>query len=77
MNWLQTTRGLLRTLFRKRKLDEMDDELRSHVEMQTQENIQAGMNLEKPATQHCDSSEGSSRSKKRAAISVVSVGLKT
>jgi predicted permease len=47
MNWLQTTRGLLRTLFRKRKLDEeMDDELRSHVEMQTQENFEAGMKPE-------------------------------
>src|SRR5439155_391565 len=33
-----------RTLFQKRKLDaEMEEELRSHIEMQTQENIGAGM----------------------------------
>src|SRR5436190_7662834 len=37
----------LRALFRKEKLDaEMDDEMRSHIEMQTQENIEAGMNPE-------------------------------
>ena len=37
----------LRALFQKRKLDaEMDDEMRSHIEMQTQENIEAGMNPE-------------------------------
>src|SRR5438034_6886884 len=36
-----------RTLFQKRKLDaEMDEEMRSHIEMQTQENIEAGMNPE-------------------------------
>src|SRR6058998_4244808 len=35
----------LRALFQKRKLDaEMDDEMRSHIEMQTQENLDAGMN---------------------------------
>ena len=37
----------LRALFQKRKLDaEMDDEMRSHIEMQTQENLDAGMNPE-------------------------------
>src|SRR5206468_5253551 len=36
-----------RALFQKRKLDaEMDEEMRSHIEMQTQENIEAGMNPE-------------------------------
>src|SRR5919106_4163022 len=34
-------------LFRKRKLDAaMDEEMRSHIEMQTQENLDAGMNPE-------------------------------
>src|SRR6266566_4209599 len=37
----------LRALFQKRKLDaEMDEEMRSHIELQTQENIDAGMNPE-------------------------------
>src|SRR5881397_939020 len=37
----------LRALFQKEKLDgQMDDEMRSHIEMQTQENIEAGMNPE-------------------------------
>src|SRR2546428_10073961 len=36
-----------RALFQKQKLDaQMDDEMRSHIEMQTQENIEAGMNSE-------------------------------
>jgi predicted permease len=44
MNDLKTIRAWLRALFRKRKLDaEMDDEIRSHVEMQMQENLEAGM----------------------------------
>jgi len=35
----------LRALFQKRQLDaEMDEEMRSHIEMQTQENLDAGMN---------------------------------
>src|SRR5437867_3413091 len=37
----------LRALFRKQDLDaQMDDEMRSHIEMQTQENIDAGMKPE-------------------------------
>ncbi|SRR6266536_2880373 len=37
----------LRALFQKRKLDaEMDEEMRAHIEMQTQENIKAGMHPE-------------------------------
>src|SRR5882724_3443977 len=37
----------LRALLQKRKLDaRMDDEMRSHIEMQTQENIEAGMKPE-------------------------------
>src|SRR5437870_10991394 len=44
MNWFHKLRLRSRALFRKRKLDaQMDDEMRSHIEMQTQENIDAGM----------------------------------
>ena len=44
MNTLQRIRLRLRALFCKRKLDaEMDEEMRSHIEMQTQENIDSGM----------------------------------
>ena len=33
-----------RALFQKQKVDaQMDDEMRSHIEMQTQENIESGM----------------------------------
>src|SRR5919108_5067809 len=47
MNWRRKLQLRLRALFQKRKLDmEMDEEMRSHVEMQVQENIQAGMNPE-------------------------------
>src|SRR5213596_465243 len=36
-----------RALFQKQKVDaQMDDEMRSHIEMQTQENIDSGMNPE-------------------------------
>ena len=44
MNWLRTTLLRFRALFHKRKLDaEMAEEMRAHVEMQTQENLEAGM----------------------------------
>src|SRR6266480_7076830 len=44
MNWLHKLRLRLRALLQKKKLDaRMDDEMRSHIEMQTQENIDAGM----------------------------------
>ncbi|MCI0533974.1 MAG: ABC transporter permease [Verrucomicrobiales bacterium] len=47
MNWLQKIRLRFRALFQKEKLDtRMDDEMRSHIEMQTQENIEAGMKPE-------------------------------
>src|SRR5438132_12531481 len=47
MNWRRKLQVRLRALFQKRKLDaEMDEEMRSHIEMQTQENIDAGMNPE-------------------------------
>src|SRR6266542_4162724 len=47
MNWFQKLHLRLRALFEKEKLDtQMDDEMRSHIEMQTQENIDAGMNTE-------------------------------
>ncbi|MCI0541424.1 MAG: ABC transporter permease [Verrucomicrobiales bacterium] len=45
MNWSQKLQRWCRALFRKRELDaQMDDELRSHIEMQTQDNIASGMN---------------------------------
>jgi len=44
MNWFHKFRLRFRALFQKGKLDaRMDDEMRSHIEMQTQENIEAGM----------------------------------
>src|SRR5437660_10190360 len=47
MNWLQKLRLRFRALFQKPKLDaQMDDEMRSHIEMQTQENVDAGMSRE-------------------------------
>src|SRR5678815_2481742 len=47
MNWIHKLRLRFRALFQKEKLDaRMDDEMRSHIEMQTQENIEAGMNPE-------------------------------
>src|SRR5947208_3499662 len=47
MNWRRKLQVRLRALFQKRKLDaEMDEEIRSHLQMQTQENIEAGMNPE-------------------------------
>src|SRR2546428_12751523 len=47
MNWWRKLQVRLHALFQKRKLDdEMDEEMRSHIEMQTQENIEAGMNPE-------------------------------
>ncbi|HEX3989198.1 MAG TPA: ABC transporter permease, partial [Verrucomicrobiae bacterium] len=47
MNWLQTIQARFRAAFNKRKLDqEMDEEMRSHVEMRTQQNVAAGMSLE-------------------------------
>src|SRR6266568_418262 len=47
MTWWQKLRLRLRALFQKEKLDaRMDEEMRSHIEMQTQENIEAGMQPE-------------------------------
>ena len=47
MNWFHKLRIRFRALFQKEKLDaQMDDEMRSHIEMQTQENIEAGMKPE-------------------------------
>src|SRR6266550_3621215 len=44
MNWFHKLLLRLRALFQKEKLDaEMDEEMRSHIEMQTQENIDSGM----------------------------------
>jgi len=45
VNWFREIQLRIRALFRKRELDaEMDEEMRSHVAMRTQENIEAGMN---------------------------------
>src|SRR6266511_4499425 len=47
MNWFHKFRLRFRALFQKEKLDaQMDDEMRSHIEMQTQENIESGMKPE-------------------------------
>ena len=44
MNWQPKLRSRIRALLRKRELDaEMDEEMRSHIEMRTQANIAAGM----------------------------------
>ena len=44
MTWWQKPVAILRALFRKNELDqEMDEELRSHIELQTQQNLSAGM----------------------------------
>src|SRR5882762_5006008 len=47
MNWLPTLQRRFRALFQKKKLDaRMDDEMCSHIDMQIQENIEAGMKPE-------------------------------
>ena len=47
MNWLQKLRSGFRALFRKEKLDqEMDEEMRFHLEMRARENMEAGMKPE-------------------------------
>ena len=47
MNWSHKSQLRMSALLQKQKLDnQMDDEMRSHIEMQTQENIDAGMNPE-------------------------------
>src|SRR6266496_6143127 len=47
MNWSRKLRKGFRALFHKDSLDaQMDDEMRMHLEMQTQENIESGMNPE-------------------------------
>ncbi len=47
MKWLQKLECRYRALFNKRKLDaEMDEEMRSHLEMKTQANLDAGMGQE-------------------------------
>jgi predicted permease len=47
MNWRRKLQLRFRVLFQKQKLDaQMDDEMRSHIELQAQENIAGGMNPE-------------------------------
>src|SRR4051794_29599581 len=47
MNWLKQIQSRFRALFGKRQLDaEMDEEMRSHIELRTQANLEAGMNPE-------------------------------
>src|SRR5438093_11987625 len=47
MYWIHKFRLRFRALFQKQTLDaRMDDEMRSHIEMQTQENIEEGMKPE-------------------------------
>src|SRR5216684_225051 len=47
MNWLGTIQARLRALFQKHQLDaEMDQEMRSHIQLRTKANIESGMNPE-------------------------------
>src|SRR5437899_1966337 len=47
MSWFSKIKLRLRALFQKEKLDaQMDEEMRSHIEMLTQENLDTGMNPE-------------------------------
>jgi predicted permease len=47
MTWFRKAQLRFRSLFQKEELDtRMDDEMRSHIEMQTQENIEDGMEPE-------------------------------
>src|SRR5437660_5620251 len=47
MTWRRKLQLRLRALFQKRKLDaDMDAEMRAHIEMQTQENLNSGVNPE-------------------------------
>src|SRR5258708_28885782 len=47
MNFLNQLKSRFSALFRKRELDaDMNTEMRSHIEMRTQENIEEGMNPE-------------------------------
>src|SRR5215472_735884 len=47
MKWWQKPAAVLRALFRKDELDrEMDEEMRSHIELQTQEHFASGMSRE-------------------------------
>ena len=46
MNWLKSIRTRFRALFAKRKLAaQMDEVMRSPIEMQTRENIASGLTL--------------------------------
>ena len=48
MSPIRNFAGWFRALFRKQKLDvNMDDEMRLHIELQTQQNIEAGMEPER------------------------------
>lgn len=47
MNWLRTLRTRFHALFHRHQLDaDMDEEMRSHIELRTQANIQAGLTPE-------------------------------
>ena len=47
MRWLAKLRMLLRSIFERRQLDtELDEELREHMERETEDNLRAGMSAE-------------------------------
>jgi hypothetical protein len=47
MTWLRVLIHRLRGLFLKRRLErEMEEEIRSHLEMQIEDNLRQGMSLE-------------------------------
>ncbi|HYR12343.1 MAG TPA: permease prefix domain 1-containing protein, partial [Longimicrobium sp.] len=43
MSWMHGMRARLRTLFRRDAEERMDEEMRFHVEMETEKNLRAGM----------------------------------
>jgi hypothetical protein len=42
---------------RKRMLEELDQDIRDHIEIETQDNIARGLSPEKPVMRRCVSSE--------------------
>jgi hypothetical protein len=62
-------------LFRRRELDaDMDEELRSHIELRTQANIEPGMTPEKAQLAALGNLDGENPSRKFAVTSEASLG---
>jgi len=57
--WFHTLPMRLRSFFRRKKVDqELEDELRDHLEQQIQEYLAAGMSPRTRATRHCSHGAG-------------------